>query len=513
MLQAHQGILSSQNLIRVRDLVQSFLTNRRSEFGSPDPVISWRNVRGHVLLHALQNHPNMDDSDNWIATTLALGFNIPETRDEMEYFAQESGLVAFCELNPERVRRAILSDYARNWAHRVVFKRPGTEASVQMSSFAANLDLICPSLLDNDLRSIMLQHRAYRAVPMREDDFAQFSLEVRRQHAFTDANGRGMNFYNPDGRTLSLPWQQVRFSGERAEGDGLINEWFTEAARDITNPATGLLERQASGVYAIQSMNVRPQGLPQETVQLYFALGRYLALAVVHGRPVGFRLSPVVYGHILDQDPSLEDMASEEPELVRSLRLMLEAQQGELDNFPLEINGEEVEVTTNNRVELVGRKLRSLMDPRTNAPLGLIVAGFRTLLPLTETVGVTVGQLGDILYGTPAIDVEDLISSIELGPGLAASDNHIQWLFETLRSYSNQELSDFVRFALGTPIAPLGGFQSLSPRITVFVELNDRGFPRSKTCFRWIYLPRYVTKVLLQEKLNEALANNGAMHD
>lgn len=296
-------------------------------------------------------------------------------------------------------------------------------------------------------------------------------------------------------------------------GDGLISEWYAEAAREVTDPATGLLERQASGVYTIRSLGVGVTRLTRRLTELYTILGRFLALSIVHGRPVGIRLSAAVYAHILDQDPTLDDMAIDEPELVRSLRLMLEAPEGELENFPLEINGVEVEVTLENRRALVGRKLRSMMPPRTDVALGVIVSGFRTVLDRREFSGVTVGQLGDVLYGNPVIDVEDLISSIELGGTHSVTDDHIQWLLETLRSTNNQQRRDFVRFAFGSPIAPVGGFRTLNRKIRILDAHDVRAFPTSKTCFHWIYLPRYTTKALLQEKLAESLANNGAMQD
>ena len=447
--------------------------------------------------------------DRWIVATLALGLNMI-ARSHNDNFAERSGLGTFCEMNADRVRQAILSDYGANWQHRIVIRDYRMSGAIQASAFAANLDLICPSLLagpsGNDMMLIMLQHRMYRSLPVPTCGFRQFSMSVRRDHAFTDAISNA--FDTTDANAMSLPWEFVRFTREAAAGDGLINEWFAEAAREITNPVTRLVERQPSGIYSI-----REQVLPHRFRSLYFSIGRYLALAIVHGRPLGFRLSAVVYGQLIDQTPILDDMVLEEPELVRSLRLMLGASADELEYYPLEINGVEVAVTMSNRQQLVGRKLGSLMPSGTEQQVLEMVRGFRSIIPLRELGGVTVGNLSDLLYGNPTINVEDLIDSFVLEGGHSVTDNHIRWLYETLRSYSNQKLSDFVRFALGTPMAPLGGFRTLNPRITIRLENNVRSYPRSKTCFHEIFLPKYTTKAILQDKLREALANNGAMQD
>jgi hypothetical protein len=71
------------------------------------------------------------------------------------------------------------------------------------------------------------------------------------------------------------------------------------------------------------------------------------------------------------------------------------------------------------------------------------VEGFREIIPLETAIGLTVADLIDILYGNPVIQVDELIEGFVLNRH-AAEDQHIQWFFETLRSYSNQQLGEFV---------------------------------------------------------------------
>lgn len=368
--------------------------------------------------------------------------------------------------------------------------------------------MFCPSLLTGplgtDLGLIMLQHRIYRSIPTPGFLFSQFRLEVSREHAFRESFTGPNQLHSAHAQVISLTWATVSFTGEDARGRGLVNEWFLEAAREIRD---GLLELHPSGVYTVLDLENADTEM--------FALGRYIALAIVHGKPLGFRLSTALCGQLLGQVLSLEDMADQEPEIVRSLALMLEAQETELINDfgELHIPREgDVEITLANREDLVARRLRAMSGGFVQQ-VTRIVEGFRSILPLPQLRGITARNLGNILYGNPAIDVDELIRSIELGPGLAATDDHIQWLFETLRSYNNQQLSEFIRFARGNSLTPVGGFQALNPRITIRSISDVRRYPKSQTCFNLIFLPPYPTQAELREKLSEALANNGGMQE
>ena len=510
VMSLHNGRIGYREMADLETAVRSFLADRLHD--GRNAVSTWLALRGHVLLHALTNRLNILNEARWIVAGLSLGFNmVAGDRAAMDGFARESGIRAFCEINRPRVLEAIRSEHARNWDYRDVNINDNNRGNIRSISFAANMDIFCPSLLagNDDIMLMMLQHRAYLGVQRNGAGILQYSLSVDRPRAFTSAI-QGPNYLDTaDAARLTLPWSRVVFNGEHAYGIGLIRDWYTEAAREIVDPATQLLERQPSGIYSIRRLD---GVLTADRRRQYIAMGRFLALAIVHGRPLGLRLSAVVYGHILNQNPTLADMESEEPELVRSLRLMLEADADQLEYYPLEINGEEVAVTMANREELVGRKLRSMVPRGTSQQLDLIVEGFRSILPLNQMTGVTVGNLGNILYGNPRIDVEDLITNLDLS-GYNRGDLEIQWLFETLRSFNNQQLSGFVRFATGSAIAPLGGFGTLSRRISIRRVYDATRYPVSHTCFHAVDLPRYLTKAVLEERLREAIAHNGAMHD
>ena len=496
----HNGRIGFREVEDLETAVRSFLADRT--YDERNAVSTWLSLRGHVLLHALTNRRGILNEARWIVAGLSLGLDmVAGDRARMDGFARESGMRAFCDLNRDRVVAAIRTEHARTWERRI---NDNTRGYIRSISFAANIDIFCPTLLagNDDITLIMLQHRACRG--LERVRIQMFSLNVDRARAFTTAN-----LDTADVNGLTAPWSFVTFNGERAYGSGLVRDWYSEAAREIVDPATQLLERQASGIYSIRPLD---GVLTTERRRQYIALGRFLALAIVHGNPLGLRLSAAVYGHILGVNPTLEDMAMEEPELVRSLLLMLEAPAHQLEYYPLEINGVEVEVTMANRKELVGRKLMSMLPEGTHQQVVWMMEGFRSILSLDIMAGVTVGNLGDILYGNPRIDVEDLIRNMELA-SYNINDATIRWLFEILRSFSNQQLSEFLRFATASPIAPLGGFAALSRRISIRREHDVSRMPRSQTCFYAVYLPQYRTKGMLEDKLREAIANNGAMQD
>ena len=356
-----------------------------------------------------------------------------------------------------------------------------------------------------DIKGIMMQHRAYRRVGPRNVGFNLFRMTVRRDPAFSDATYGFRSMVSANWDQLTLPWEAVTFMGEKAGGDGVYRDWFVEATKELTNPDRELLKREESGVYVLRSQK-------QIVQDQYRGLGRYLALAIVHAQPLGIRLSSVYYGRMIGQAPTLNDFEIEDEDMVRSLRAMLRAPENELAAYEMDIDGESIVPSLGNRQELVERKLMTMVARGTKILLDLMVEGFRDILPVETTRGLTVADVGAILYGNPIIDVEALIRSLKLN-GHTLQDPVIGWLFDTLRAYSNEQLAEFLRFATGTPITPVGGFASLNPRISIAVLDDLRQMPKSKTCFHQVFLPKYGSKAVLEEKLNESLANNGAMQD
>jgi hypothetical protein len=500
-----EGRFLAEDLTAFRQLISSEILTWY------EPLSYWRIVRGHLLLAGLAGHRGFPDEESWIISILSFGMNFLHihypTNDEMSAFVALSGIRSFCASNLDRVRKAILWDYGRNWSTRIVIPTFTMRGEYLVSSFLANLGEFCPDLLEAsvDIKGIMMQHRAYRRVGPRQGDFNLFRMIVRRDHAFSDATYRSRSMVSANWDKLTLPWEAVTFMGEKADGDGVYRDWFFEATKELTNPDRELLKRGESGVYVLRSQK-------QIVQDQYRGLGRYLALAIVHGQPLGIRLSSVYYGRMIGQAPTLNDFEIEDEDMVRSLRAMLRAPENELADYEIDIDGESIVPILGNRQELVERKLMSMVARGTERLLDLMVEGFRDILPVETTRGLTVADVGAILYGNPIIDVEALIRSLQLN-GHTLQDPVIGWLFDTLRAYSNEQLAEFLRFATGTPIPPVGGFSSLNPRISIVILDNVRQMPKSKTCFHQVFLPQYGSKAVLEEKLNESLANNGAMQD
>ena len=125
-------------------------------------------------------------------------------------------------------------------------------------------------------------------------------------------------------------------------------------------------------------------------------------------------------------------------------------------------------------------------------------AGLVTQLPAATLRLLRWDELEEMVCGRPDIDIDLLQSTVEYERGCSASDPHVLWLWELLRSdFSLDDKKAFIRFAWGRSRLPLTKAQFSQPfkiqgfsRSAVQGGLTDNYLPVSHTCFFSIELPR-----------------------
>jgi len=110
--------------------------------------------------------------------------------------------------------------------------------------------------------------------------------------------------------------------------------------------------------------------------------------------------------------------------------------------------------------------------------------------------------------GNPEIDLKVLRKHSHY-EDLRESDAHVQYLWEVLESFGQQDLQRFLRFCWGRARLPPEG----SPlwengfKIANGSDISPNGLPRAHTCFFQIDLPRYESKQKAEERILFAIRN------
>ena len=475
-----------------------------------DVVALFRELRGHLLMHtAMRNDLDKTHKDMYMryALTLALNFEdlIPFQKIDRARFAQESGISVLCASHLDEIKDLVRADYRSQWPHRQYFTSIRDIGYIYQIAYAGKLPLYCPDLVGDDieLKSIALQHKLYRNGVVSSGALRTGpSLAVPRATPFTSAISALIGARTDE---LRSRLGSVRFIGETGAGVGVKREWFTVATQEIFRPDSRFFKVDKNGIY-----HIVPSGT---NVQAFRAIGIFIGRSIIQEQPLGVRLPISYWAKMVGKDLELDDIAEEEPELVKSLRFVLAAPVEDLDMYPIELDGKALNLTPENRVSVIRRKVNSLIPHDIKHQVDALVTGFQLIVPPNIIDGIVSPQnMRDIVYGNPHIDVEDMISNMQLAL-YNVNDRQIVWFFKYLRGMNQQKLREFLRFVTGSSVAPLGSFNSLEPKMKILACWQSDSLPSSGTCYNRLVLPRYLSEQQLIAKFDLALANNGEMED
>lgn len=135
--------------------------------------------------------------------------------------------------------------------------------------------------------------------------------------------------------------------------------------------------------------------------------------------------------------------------------------------------------------------------------------GLGAVFPLGVLSLLTWREARETLCGTAEINV-DLLKAHTRYSQWSAEDEPIQWLWAILRSFSDKERAQFLRFVSGRERLP----QEVNPDADLMLITRQHGpptlLPKASTCFNTFYLPAYSSLNDLRSKLLLAI---GSCHD
>jgi len=160
-----------------------------------------------------------------------------------------------------------------------------------------------------------------------------------------------------------------------------------------------------------------------------------------------------------------------------------------------ELRGEFVELSTKTRLKESAKQIKAIQK------------GLNAVVPIRMLTLFSWYDLELLVCGNPLIDIEALYRHTIYSGNLQASSPLVQYLFEALRSFNQEERQLFLRFVWGRNRLPSSD-GDWSQQFTVN-QLNgdDKTLPIAHTCFFSIDLPPYSSPDILRAKLSYAIYN------
>ncbi|CAO3680149.1 unnamed protein product [Rhizopus stolonifer] len=380
-----------------------------------------------------------------------------------------------------------------------------------------------PSSLDQNVPQYKRDFRRkliyFRSQPALRPVPGQCHIKVRRGHIFEDAYAEVMRQAPADLKKRLM----IKFDGEDGlDYGGLSREFFFLLSHEMFNPFYCLFEYSAHDNYTLQ---INPHsGINPEHLNYFRFIGRVVGLSIFHRRFLDAFFIVSFYKMVLNKKILVADMESVDAEFHRSLMWILDNditdildltfstdddRFGEVVSVDLIPNGENIEVTEENKKEYVNLITEWRIHKRVEEQFKAFKEGFNQLIP-QELINVFDERELELLIGGIAeIDVDDWKKHTDYR-GYTEQDDVIQWFWKCIRSWDSEKKARLLQFTTGTSRIPVNGFKDLQGsdgprRFTIEKSGEITQLPKAHTCFNRIDMPPYKSYETLVAKLTMAV--------
>jgi len=311
---------------------------------------------------------------------------------------------------------------------------------------------------------------------------------------------------------------RIRFKDEHGlDYGGVKREWFGLLSHELMRTEGLELQLWDRKVRTDGSLFVNLNDntlLPVGTAPLefYVAIGRALAMALLHKAFFPLPLNFVVFKYILEKPITAADVQHLDPDFFRHrlwtlaqpggakkiadmlgepLTFVSAASGGSMGGVPLIENGEKISVTEDNKMWYVRYVTIEYLCGDIDKQLQALVSGFWDLCPrkaLRHMKQAT--DLQALIQGPKEpLDVDRLEEEAQLSPENKKHKIQFDWFFAMLREFKPEEQVRMLQFATGSSRIPLEG---LKPAFTLVINSTDqKQLPISHTCSNMISMPAY----------------------
>ncbi|XP_030650140.1 probable E3 ubiquitin-protein ligase HERC1 isoform X2 [Chanos chanos] len=333
-----------------------------------------------------------------------------------------------------------------------------------------------------------------------------------------------------DLRLPSRAWK-VKLVGEGADdAGGVFDDTITEMCQELETGVVDLLipspNATAEVGYNRDRFLFNPSACLEEHLSQFKFLGILMGVAIRTKKPLDLHLAPLVWKQLCCIPLTLEDLEEVDLLYVQTLNSILHLEDSSiteqnfhemipLDSFvgqsadgkmvPIIPGGNSIPLTFSNRKEYVERAIEYRLH-EIDRQVAAVREGMSWIVPVPLLSLLTARQLEQMVCGLPEISV-DVLKKVVRYREVEEQQQLVQWFWQTLEEFSNEERVLFMRFVSGRSRLP-ANTADISQRFQIMkVDRPYDSLPTSQTCFFQLRLPPYSSQAVMAERLRYAINN------
>ncbi|KAL1491483.1 hypothetical protein ABEB36_012074 [Hypothenemus hampei] len=327
---------------------------------------------------------------------------------------------------------------------------------------------------------------------------------------------------------LALPHRvwKVEFVGESVDDcGGGYSESIAEMCDELQNGSLPLLIPTPNGRDEAGANRdcfvLNPTAKTCLHLNMFRFLGVLMGIAVRTGSPLSLNLAEPVWKQLAGMELTPADLTEIDRDYVPGLLCIREAGPEEplFQNLEMPFStpstcGADVPLSTKykrityeNRLEYVRLALNFRLH-EFDEQIKAVRDGMSKVVPVPLLSLFSGYELETMVCGSPDIPLS-LLKSVATYKGIDSSAPLIQWFWEVMEEFTNQERSLFLRFVWGRTRLPrtIADFRGRDFVVQIIDKYTppDHFLPESYTCFFLLKMPKYSCKYVLQQKLKYAI--------
>ena len=298
---------------------------------------------------------------------------------------------------------------------------------------------------------------------------------------------------------------------------GVAREVFSLLFNDLFNVDFALFKLSSNNSYSI---NENSTNINEHSLEYFTFVGQVLGKAMFDGHVCQHHLSLPLFKHLLAWPCGLTDLEYVDDMLASSLRQLMALQSeeevegsyltfstttnyfGVTETVALKPNGENINVTMENRDEYGHLLIKYYLLDRVKSQLAAMLHGFYMIIPQSLISVFDFQELELLCCGLTHVDIDDWRRNTNYQHEYAAlGERHpvIVWFWECVMEFDDATRCRLLQFVTGSsrvPVSGFGGLQGNDGNVKKFtidsVSTKVALFPRAHTCFNRLDLPNFL---------------------
>ncbi|ESO89418.1 hypothetical protein LOTGIDRAFT_218809 [Lottia gigantea] len=333
-----------------------------------------------------------------------------------------------------------------------------------------------------------------------------------------------MSVFGPESLMLPHRVWKVKFVGESVDDcGGGYSESIAEICDELQNGCLPLLivtpnGRDESG-FNRDCFILNPLLSSQLHQNMFRFLGILIGIAIRSGSPLSLNIAESVWKQLASMPLNISDLTELDKDFLPGLICIkgMDDESLKAADMPFSIpsaSSQEVHlsskysrITPENKSEYIKLAMNYRLH-EFDDQIKWVREGMSKVVPVPLLSLFTGFELETMVCGSPDIPLT-LLKAVATYKGIESTSSLIQWFWETMEDFTNNERSLFLRFVWGRTRLPrtIADFRGRDFVLQVLDKYNppDHFLPESYTCFFLLKMPRYSCKSVLREKLKYAI--------